>query len=70
MKGIVSEDIEQSIATGRHASADCRHHPLTRDRCPKSSFVDSSGHMVRDFVFTRARGMDSNETAVAGEFTK
>jgi len=36
----------------------------------KASFVDSSGHADRDFVFTRGREMDSNETAAAEEFTK
>ena len=36
----------------------------------KASFVDRSGHADRDFVFTRGREMDINETAVAEEFTK
>ena len=36
----------------------------------KASFVDSSGHADRDFVFTRGREMDSNETAAVEEFTK
>jgi hypothetical protein len=38
---------------------------LTRKR-----LVDSSGHADRNFVFTRGREMDINETAVAEEFTK
>jgi hypothetical protein len=31
---------------------------------------DSSERVDRDFVFTRGREMDSNETPVAVEFTK
>ena len=43
---------------------------LARAVAAKASFVASSGHADRDFVFTRGREMDSNETAVAEEFTK
>jgi hypothetical protein len=47
---------------------------LARAVAAKASFVDSSERADRDFVFTfvftRAREMDSNETAAAEEFTK
>ena len=43
---------------------------LTRAIAAKASFVDSSERADRDFVFTRGREMDINETAVAEEFTK
>jgi hypothetical protein len=43
---------------------------LARAVDAKESFVDSSEHADRDFVFTRGREMDSNETAAAEEFTK
>ncbi len=48
--------------------------PIPGAVAAKASFVDSNGHADRDFVFTfvftRAREMDSNETAAAEEFTK
>jgi hypothetical protein len=43
---------------------------LARAVAAKASFVNSSERADRDFVFTRRREMDSNETAVAEEFTK
>jgi hypothetical protein len=44
--------------------------PIPGAVAAKASFVDSSERADRDFVFTRGREMDSNETAAAEEFTK
>ena len=44
--------------------------PIPGAVAAKASFVDSNGHADRDFVFTRGREMDSNETATKGELTR
>jgi hypothetical protein len=44
--------------------------PIPGAVAAKASFVDSNGHADRDFVFTRGREMDINETAVAEELNK
>jgi hypothetical protein len=44
--------------------------PIPGAVAAKTSFVDRSECADRDFVFTRGREMDSNETAAAEEFTK
>jgi hypothetical protein len=43
---------------------------LARAVAAKASFLDSSGHAGRDFVFTVGCNKDSNETAAIEEFTK
>jgi hypothetical protein len=43
---------------------------LTRAVAAKAFFVGSSERVDRDFVFTRGREMDNNETPVAEEFTR